>query len=508
MRREIKEFDQQNRTFSIICIIYFIRKSYICIRYKITSNMKILKLAIILLLVGCTDNDETTFILQNDLNTSNHFVSLSDVETLCRAQYHQTRGNIDSEFKIKCYKDVTNDTLMYIVNHPNGGWTIYASDTRVPAVLAESSVGTYEEASKNEGLSAWVGTIANDMKTIKHISNNQLNFSSEEIKNNQNFWKSVSNPNDYLKEKNKTRGVGDDIIIPDGHYEFCGSYTYSQVYDTIGRLTKTNWHQNYPYNIYCPFTDLNNGKVPAGCIPVAGAQMLYFLHTHINVPEKAPSKAYCYGNINNYTMWQGDYTTGIWDKMLDPDDTSAAPLVANVGKLLGTVYGNDNSIAYFIELKEKVFPAYGITCKHSVYEPQKLCQSLLNGMPVLLLAFNSLQTRSLKKSNKGDIGVGHSFIADRYKRERKVTVNCYEWVYDKFPNNQESKDFLLPCIRERCEEIYSSPEITMIGFNWGYESYKEDQTQWFSLTGNWIRKRHEDKNWNRDIEMIYDFKIK
>ncbi len=471
--------------------------------------MKILKLAILLLLVGCTDNDETALISQSDLNTSSHFVTIDDVETLCRAQYHQTRGNIDAGFQVECYKDVTNDTLMYIVNHPNGGWTIYASDTRVPAVLAESSVGTYEEASKNEGLSAWVGTIANDMKTIKHISNNQLNFSSEEITNNQNFWKSVSNPNEYIREKNKTRGIGDDIIIPDGHYEFRGSYTYSQVYDSIDRLIKTEWHQFHPYNSYCPLkSDSYDERVPAGCTAIAGAQMLYFLHTHINVPEKAPSKASCNGNVNHFEMLQSDYTTDIWDNMHIHTDSSSAPLIANVGKLLDTTYGNDNSTAIFYNLKGTVFPAYGITCKYSEYDTQKLCQSLLNEMPVLLSAFNSLQTRALKKSNKGDNNIGHTFIADRYRRERKVTVNYYEWVYDNFPNNKDPKEMLLPPLLHRFEETYSSPEITMIGFNWGWGQYGEDNTQWFTLTGNWIRKFHEDKNWNRDIEMIYDFKIR
>lgn len=215
------------------------------------------------LLVGCSNNNDfgTTIFPQNDIIEESHFVTLNDVQALQRAQTTETRSALGSHFNVKCLKDESNDTLLYIVNHPEGGWTIYASDTRVPAILAQSSKGTYEEASENDNLTAWVGTMAEDMKIIKHLDDSGLIFSSEEIKHNQKFWKAISKPDEYIAEEEvKTRFPKDTVIPVYGHYELISSRTYSEVYDSIPRLTTTNWGQEKPYNYYCPLKQMVLGK--------------------------------------------------------------------------------------------------------------------------------------------------------------------------------------------------------------------------------------------------------
>ncbi|MBR6196681.1 MAG: hypothetical protein IKQ72_03705 [Bacteroidaceae bacterium] len=66
----------------------------------------------------------------------------------------------------------------------------------------------------------------------------------------------------------------------------------------------------------------------------------------------------------------------------------------------------------------------------------------------------------------------------------------------------------LPYVKNKHEYVYSSPEITMIGFNWGWgDKDNYDDKQWFTLTENWIRKNYEG-DWSINKSMIYNFKAK
>lgn len=117
-------------------------------------------------------------------------------------------------------------------------------------------------------------------------------------------------------------------------------------------------------------------------------------------------------------------------------------------------------------------------------------------MPVILSA------RSIATRSNGTGKVGHAFIADRYKRTRIVTKNYYEWVYDSYPQGKP-----IPMIPDKVVSSYSSPTISMIGFNWGWGSYCNVPDEWFSLTGDWISSRVSSYNWNINRNMIYDFKV-
>ena len=55
---------------------------------------------------------------------------------------------------------------------------------------------------------------------------------------------------------------------------------YYQTNSTVGPLCPTFWGQDYPFNYYCPLNagaPINYlGRSPAGCVPVAVAQLMYF----------------------------------------------------------------------------------------------------------------------------------------------------------------------------------------------------------------------------------------
>lgn len=459
---------------------------------------------------SCTDDTDDSFInvsvseMQETTSSENHFVHLSDVQTLTKTQQRSTRA-VDQQANIVCYTDAEQDTLLYICDKGDEGWTIYSSDTRVPAIVAESSEGNFAKASENEALMAWISTIAEDMKVIRHTSDRGLNFTEEEIATNKEFWESINNVEKFIKSKKaspKRRSPHDPLTPIDnyrlyGHYELQGVYNYERVYDSIPRLTKTDWDQESPFNAFCPQKTSGYGNALAGCAPIAVAQILFFLHFHLGVPLTAPSEAFCNGNVDNYTAYQGNYTSNIWYMM---DSVShnrfygyyAAPLIANVGMLLNVHYGNNGSSVLTSNLAN-AFPAYGISCDFTGYNENGIKSNLSNGMPVLLSATSN--------------SAGHAFIADRYKRKQMVRQTIYRWVYDENPVMPDGTLMFLPCISDSIIYDYYSPYISMIGMNWGWGIDFNDYSEWFTLTGDWICNRYNQYNWNENRRMIYNFSI-
>ena len=465
---------------------------------------------IVLVLASCSDHiqeDLTSQIPETALQkaTGDHFVSYSDVAALTNAESTSTRASSNVAPEIKCITGVkTNDTLLYVCQKQEGGWTVYSSDTRVPAIVAQSDEGSFDDLMKIEGAKLWIQSMADDMAMIRQLGDDKLNFTREEIENNKAFWESISSPDEFVKKMLKesaTRGGGHsleptdpelDSLLHDGLWVFRESYTYTEVYDSVSRLTETNWHQFDPYNAYCPFKSDYSARVPAGCVAIAAAQILYFLHDKWGVPEKAPSQAYCNGNIYNYQgNWdQTNYTSDIWDSMNQLNDSSSAPLIANIGNRINMIYSNNFSGVYSSEcLVEDVFNEYNISCNYDSFATGALLTTLSNGIPVYLDACSST------------VSDGHAFIADKYKRTRTVTANYYNWVYFSWPPNTP-----MPAIPEYIEYIYSSC-YDMIGMNWGWEA--DLNNNWFSLTGDWIAGSagNVSYNWNVDRHMIYGFSV-
>ena len=449
---------------------------------------------------GCSDCLDDAVSLdhfeQPVSNNTPHFVTLQDVQNLTKALSSSTRRSSSSTApEITCYEDAEHDTLLYICDNMGDGWTIYSSDTRVPPIVAQSDSCSFAHASENEALMAWVATIAEDMKYIKHASDAELNFTPSEIESNKNFWKSISFPDEYVKEMFKdeltTRGAGGNYLLY-GHWELLSVEHYTQKYDSISRLTQTNWNQGYPCNIYCPYYTNNiYDHAPAGCGVIMAGQMLYFLHYKLGVPQLAPSQAYCNSYVAefpNYDWDQTNYNSVIWNNM-DSYGNNSGPLIANIGRRLHIDYSNSES--YSSHYVDSVFKPYGINCRFLPYDTDSLKTDLLNGMPVGLFAAANHQGQT----------VGHSFIADRYLRKRDVTKRIYYWVYDSVPTN-----IIVPGnIPNQVTYTYSSPYITMIGMNWGWGMWYNDDSEWFALTGDWIK---DNDNWNIDRYMIYNFSVR
>lgn len=460
----------------------------------------LLSIAMGILLCSCSDDIET---VGNDLLTpepvattlqENNRVNINAIVALNQDSVPDSRSSDNIRQRIECIKGQANDTCLYVYKNEKGGWTMYSTDTRVPPILAQSDSGSFENLMRIDAARLWIQSMAEDLAIIKRLPDTKLKFSQKEIEDNKNFWKSISEPDEFVKQKISIGDIDSTRLIPRGHYELYRTITYTQVYDSIAPMISTRWHQGSPYNRGCPdktiIEDLEL-KAPAGCVPIAGAQVLLYLHRHLGVPEKAPSLCPCVGNIDSYTSDQSNYTSDVWDMMLI-DDYYAAPLIANLGKLTNIKYGNTRSSTTLPPLKD-AFGQYNIECSYiDGYNVETLKSSLLNNLPVIIGANSS-----------GPETGGHAFIVDRYKRVRTVYESLYIWKYDDVKEGQ-----ILPYVKDKVEYSYSSPVISMIGMNWGWGRKAFFENEWYTLTGDWIATYDKNYNWNIYRDMLYGFKVK
>lgn len=450
---------------------------------------QVLAITIFLFILTSCSSDEP--VINNNISTTAHFnmpntVTLSDIKTLFGQKDGTTRSNEDINYVIDVITNVENDTLAYVVNFSEGGWVMCSSDSRIPPVIAHSSTGCFSNIMLNDACKEWINDIVNDIDVIRNLPDEKLNFSENQIADNKVFWFSLDNSDECVKQSIQIQNTNIGPIIPDtdwtkyGHYELLSSYISYEIQDFVPRLTTTDWHQDSPYNNYCPYNSRFTKRAPAGCVAIAAAQMLYFLHEKFGVPQTAPSKAYCYGNVNasdgDYNWAQYDYNSTVWQEMKH-DGAAAAPLIADIGRRVGMAYSDYGSGAKMDTLPESVFDPYGIDCSFSYFNSSIVESNLKNGVPVILGAHKDL-------INGMFVG-GHTFITDKFKKSRTVRVDRYKWVYDRFPQNSDGPLIPIPDVPEKVESTYLTDFLPYIGMNWGWGNLNGENDAWYAPTDSW-----------------------
>ena len=418
------------------------------------------------------------------------YITHSDLQNYVK--FRQLEGKSKGvEVVLTSISSIRFDTLpcLYVIQYREG-FEIISADKRSPVPIAMNSQGTYTDCEDKDGLGGHLSLVASE---IWLSLNDYLPVAQEEeqhrINSSLDFWKCISADSTRILKGNRGR-------IPNGFWEMVEVDSEEEVFDSIPHLTTTLWHQNSLYNYYCPEDkDTNNiiRRCPAGCVAIAGAQMLYYLHNKDGVPTTSPHSGYCTGYVfdNSYFHVFWNYSSATWDLMESPYvvDTCEALLIGDIGKRLNMDYSWDGSGAPVEDLVASVFAPYGWNSIFlDEYNSSIIVCSLQEGYPVVCAGY---------RINRGVDKIGHAFLVDRYKRTRTRTRVTWRWV--SLEDDPGASTILLP---PDDEFIYSSPHITYYGMNWGQGNLSANNT-WCTLSGVWQYGALPPYCYNRSL--IYGF---
>lgn len=375
----------------------------------------------------------------------------------------------------------------YLIEYESG-WEIVSADKRGPIVLAMAEQGEYDESEMPEAAKEWLARL-NEEVAERWARWEPLDEGNEDEVASVDFWSKLVQK--VPEEGFETRSIPDDLPI--GHFEYFETVIIPEVYDSIPHLLTTHWKQSIPYNHACPdISPLSGEKAPAGCGPVACAQMLYYFHYFWGVPEMAPSYANCTGYTpSSYTFdIPAPNSTTIWSQMNNGvyhTSNKAYVLVADVGYRAGAEYDADETTTSLPDLVD-VLSYYGISSRDSVYQKDTVKQSLLRGVPVLTRA---------QKHNTPDDEAGHAFVIDGYIRYINRIEDHYWWIVEEVPG------YVTPDPELCIVFTYSTPYIHLIKMNWGWgETYDSAS---YSLSGTWAPK--EDSIYDHGFRMIHSYGV-
>lgn len=475
-----------------------------------TIIKKLLALSIVgCAFVGCTIKGDIELADTNPAKvptiSTEHFVGINQVLSYIDERRPQTKG-AQNDFRLEAYNSAEGDTLMYIINYGNGdGWQVLSTDARTPAVIAESDTGSFSLEGGSPAVRVWMDMTATDMAHIRNLPDEKLNFSEDEIAAHKAFWAS---------KESGTRGLDDPPVGPPLHgYWDVEVYSQTVVTDSLDHMLP-HWHQQEPYNAYCPKKTIDTTRASAGCVAVAGAETLYYLHSLWGIPSTMASTCVCEGYVvHNFYRSFSNFTSSVWAAMdtsfhfpSSPADAEAI-LIAYTGFRVGMEYHNDGSGADSADLRTDFFDYYDISSRRRDYNADTVKHFLLQQLPVIISATDLLINTNNRK---------HCFVIDGYKRTYTRTTYRHYWV----PG-------LLDLDPDMYEPYYtysnSNYDITAIKINWGwptqwinipYSIYPLNDG-WYGLTADWYVSNDDNENWtieenetynyNHNVKMIYGF---
>ena len=456
---------------------------------------------------GKTTRPRNRFISGNNAVTSS-VVSLSDINTVLQRDCPPTKGSQSSQASVTPYlDDKGKDTLMYIVNYPDGnGWKIYSSDKRTPPIIAESEVGEFCIDAFDGAMAAWIKYLAGNMAVVRSSTDDELAFSEEQILLHHAFW------------------TGEEVVRIDtsrpgnrvGHWEVTTTY-HDIIIDSVRHMTP-HWNQHSPYNACCPYKISDSGsRSLAGCVAVAGAEVLYYLHGKFSIPEMMYSQGYCFGttlvHINQNHVFSNP-SDSVWNNMspaLIESSTSLLPeavMIGYIGHEIGMNYGDDYSWAIPANLRTNIFNYYGYSANSGSYNETPVKENLHDRIPVIITASDQVVPVN---------GHIHTFVADGFQYVMTEYIYYHHWVYDGLiPIPDPGGPLSNPSEPQSGHESYytygySEPFMKSMKINWGWSSqWGDDHTNdgWFSFTAGWaVTLNGDDFDYNHNISMIYNLAV-
>lgn len=424
--------------------------------------------------IGCSEKMDSVNINDSinaaiSAKSDSNAVSMTNALKYAYARYPKTKGNNVNLQPI--VKD--NDTLAFILNYGQG-WELLSADERYVPILAHGE-GEYDINDLNPGQKFWLDM---ELDRILNVRLGNIQLDSIDSVSNKLFWARINKPQTLTKaDGDPTEGW--ELV------ELLGEY--KEVLST-NHYISTVWGQSSPWNDCVPMGINTNQRCKVGCVAVAGAQILKYLHDDIGKPSTFYMTGTCEGDLNNYSFSFGNMSSSAWNNMaLTSNETStrtyaAAILLGYVGNEVEMDYGLDGSAA-LTENLVNLFNSFNISCQYENYSENAVRTSILtNGMPVIVRA-----TPTSANSN------GHCWIIDGYNRV-KVEYR-YLYRYTGLDN---------PYVEYGDVKIESEYEIReYLVMNWGWNDYIDNTSYSFS-GGSWFNSGHSTQYmYNKKI--IYNF---
>ena len=249
-----------------------------------------------------------------------------------------------------------NDAAIYVFNSDNS-FVIISADDRTPAVLGYSDHGVYDMKKAPDGLKAMLG------------------------------WLQAS-----VRNYSTTRGE-------------------VSIHDAIKPLLTTKWNQHSPYNLFCPYDEVNDAPSVTGCVATAMAQIM---------------KYHEYPSAYNWSLMKDDYDSG--------DESAAAQEVAKVMKDAGASVYMEYSANVSSAIVDGISEAFRNTFGYSIstelvsrayFTAQEwdelIYSNLENKMPVYY-GGTAIDIDDSKGYLQG-VEAGHGFVVDGYDGKGLYHVN-------------------------------------------------------------------------------------
>ena len=437
--------------------------------------------------VSCSGIPDMVEVMVEEDTSDKNSVSLNVVDRYITAVKGLSRTRADQAEITPVLNE--NDTVMYLVNYPEGGWELLSADKRVPTrlMVGEDGSMSLSEIENHPGMSILLNDMRNQISAVKRSSQ------EEPVTEKGILW------DDIAPMTENTRSIT---------WLQIGQETVEEEETFVDHLITTKWNQQDIYrfyNKYVPYVSAakNNttfGRCPVGCVPVAVGQVAAYLNKKYNINTSArflrvgcetyiPAGDTCalYGAFTPYTSTYVSDNNLYWRYVRgeagtqENIDNAVAVLLAFWGWKLDAQYSPSGTAARLVDVPAVFEDEYGIYCEHVDWNSSVAISQLVNKrVPVII-----------RSGVNGNLYSGHAWIVDGYYEHIEL-INYY---YQGFDTSNPSTPLYKTVQQQHTEEYFL--------MNWGYGGYGDTGT-YFVDSSEWVL--------NGDIysgnkKMVYNFHL-
>ncbi len=352
-------------------------------------------------------------VLTSDITPSQSFdITLDDAVRIAQSYNISTKDStkaarVTGINAISNRKTVTDDEskneLFHVINFAKGGFLIISADSRAIPILAHSDNGSFDPdlAPSINGLNHWFNSSKQQMKDIKK----KVTKVDQVVAR---MWEEVINDNSLKGGRIAVNTNCQDWYLR-GQFMCKNTYTLAR-----GPLLSTQWGQSGVSNYFAPTSDCTCGHDPAGCGPVAMAQVIRYHQPNIgfefSILPNVTSSGQCIANT--------------------PGEIALANLMTMCGIKASSKYHffGCNTLTYPSDISGGL-QGMGMSSGGSTtnYAPYILKNEILAGYPVIFYAYDSIFN-------------WHIWVCDGWEEHNYDTFNCdtgscYEYGFSWFHMN-------------------------------------------------------------------------